>query len=88
MKGGMTCPSTRRGVDSTGRSSRADGGSRGLSLWRGWRPGSSPPRSWSPALPTPQLPACCRTGRDRAAGETHVYRSTRAVLWFYFILFF
>lgn len=82
----MTCPSTRCGVDATGRSPRGDGGSRGQSLRRGSGPGASPRHSWSPALPTPRLPARCRTGRDRAAGETHVYRSTRAV--FYFILRF
>lgn len=86
----MTCPSARRGADASGRSPRGDGSSRGPSLQRGSGLGASPQRSWSPALPTPRLPARCRTGRDRAAGETHVYRSTRAVLWFYLglVLFF
>ena len=84
----MTCPSARRGADATGRSPRGDGGSRGPSLRRGSGPGASPRRSWSPALPTPRLPVRCRTGRDRAAGETYVYRSTRAVLWFFFFVCF
>lgn len=82
----MICPSIRRGADATGRSPRGDGGSRGPSLRRGSGSGASPRRSWSPAFPAPQLAARCRTGRDRAAGETHVYRSTRAVLWFCFVL--